>query len=194
MVKIVTYTNSNSISMKKLFLSFTIISLSLSLSFGQTSLKGGINGAGSTNKGFWGLNPNLAIEHNLFGDLNADFRLNGFVDIGPNEKISGADVTDYHRSLYSDLGISYKLINRKVDWSIGGGGSYQIGVEKYVATAGWTGDRLDFYETEKTNFSRFGLFLKNTISFGEAVSVNLTVYRFDFWGEYISFGPSFHIN
>lgn len=100
---------------------------------------------------------------------------------------------EYHRSFYTDLGLNVKLINRAADWSIGAGGAYQIGAEKYVSEAGWRGDQLDFYRAEKTNSSRFGIFVKNTVEFGEVVSLNLTVYRFNFWAEYMSFGPSFKI-
>jgi hypothetical protein len=184
----------NSVFMKKIFFSVVIFFLTISSSFAQTSFFGGLNAVNSTNKGFFGLNPTLEIEQNIFGNLNADFRFNVFFDLGPNENIPGVDTKDYHQSIYSDLGLNFKLIDRKVDWSIGGGGSYRIGAEKYVSGAGWTGDRLDFYETKRTNFSGFGIFVESTIGFGEKVSLNLTVYKFNFWGEYMSIGPSFKIN
>ncbi|MDZ7659489.1 hypothetical protein [Fodinibius sp.] len=180
--------------MKKLFSSLFIFFLTISSSFAQTSFFGGLNVAGSTNVGFWGLNPTAEVEQKIFGNLNADFRLNGFVDLGPNENIPGVNTKDYHRSIYSDLGLNFKLIDRKVDWSIGAGGSYRIGTEKFVDEVGYNGNTLVHYDTRKINFSGFGIFVKNTIGFGKNVSLNLTVYRFNFWGEYMSVGPSFKIN
>lgn len=184
----------NSLVMKKLLLTLIIFFLSLSSSFAQTSLFGGLNAAGSTNVGFWGLNPTMEVEHTLFGNLNADLRLNGFFDLGPNENLPGVKAKDYHRSIYSDLGLNLKIIDQKVDWSIGAGGSYQIGTEKFIDEFAYNGNTLVHYDTRKVDFSRFGLFIKNTVALGEAVSFNLTVYKFNFWGEYISFGPSFKIN
>lgn len=73
------------------------------------------------------------------------------------------------------------------------GGSYQIGGERYISTASYYGGELIDYRFEETDFSGFGIFIKNSVEFNRSVSLNLTVYRYSFLGEYISFGPSFKI-
>lgn len=181
--------------MKKLFLSLFIFFLTISSSFAQTSFFGGLNIAESTNKGFWGLNPTLEVEQNIASNLNIDLRINGFFDVHPNaELMKNVKIQEHHRSFYSDLGLNVKIINKKVDWSIGAGGSYQVGGERYLSGAGYYDGELTEYQIYSNNFSRVGFFIKNTLDFGEAVSFNLTVYRFRFWGEYMSFGPSFKLN
>lgn len=179
--------------MKKLFSTLLFLLLMSSICLGQTSFFGGLNAAESTNKGFWGINPTVGIQHPVSTNFNINLRLNGFLDLKPKSDIPQFQGKNYHRSFYSDLGIDFRIIDRAVDWSIGAGGSYQVGVEKYVSGAGWYGDKLTSYKTEKNSFSRFGVFIKNSIKFGETVSLNMTIYRFTFWGDYLSFGPSFKI-
>lgn len=181
--------------MKKLFLSLFIIFLTFSSSVAQTSFLAGLNIAESTNVGFVGLNPTLEVEQPLTFHISANATLNGFWDVYRVEESEPLFKKEsYHRSFYSDLGLNVKIIDKTVDWSIGTGGSYQVGVQNYVDEAGWRGGELEFYDTRKTNFSRFGMLIRNTIGFGEVVNLNINIYRFNFWGEYMSVGTSFKLN
>ncbi|MDZ7659477.1 hypothetical protein [Fodinibius sp.] len=181
--------------MKKISLLTFILFTLASSTFAQTSLSAGLNATGSMNVGYWGVSATIEAQHQLTPRLSADISLNGFHDLAPHEELlPNVKVSDYHRSVYSDLGLNFKLIDRKVDWSIGAGGSYQIGSEQYLQSASYYGEELTDYHIEKNNFSRFGVFVKNTIDFGQSVSLNIIVYRFEFWGEYMSIGPSFSIN
>lgn len=181
--------------MKKLIPLLTIFMLGsgTSISTAQTSLFAGLNVAESTNVGFWGVNPTVEVQQNITTNTTVDLRLNGFLDIAPKESEPELRGKEYHRSFYADLGLNVRLIDRSVDWIIGAGGSYQIGGERYISTASYYGGELIDYRFEETDFSGFGIFIKNSVEFNRSVSLNLTVYRYSFLGEYISFGPSFKI-
>jgi len=147
--------------MKKLFLSLFIVFLTISSSFAQTSFFGGLNIAESTNKEFWGLNPTLEVEQNITSNLNIDLRVNGFFDVHPNQVLMpNVKVQEYHRSFYSDLGLNIKVIDKKVDWSVGAGGSYQIGGEQYLGGAGYYDGELTDYHIEKKIFQGLEFSLK----------------------------------
>lgn len=181
--------------MKKIsLLTFVLLTLTSS-TFAQTSLSAGLNATGSMNVGYWGVSAIIEAQHQLTPRFSADISLNGFHDLAPHEELlPNVKVSDYHRSIYSNLGLNFKLIDRTIDWSLGAGGTYQIGSEQYLQSASYYGEELTDYHIEKNKFSRFGMFVKNTIDFGESVSFNITVYKFEFWGEYMSIGPSFSIN
>ncbi|MEL7834658.1 hypothetical protein [Fodinibius sp. Rm-B-1B1-1] len=180
--------------MRKVFLSIIFLSFLTTISLAQPSIKAGLNIAESTNVGFVGLNPTLEVEQRLISNISANVTLNGFWDFNQVEEYEPLfKEKSYHRSFYSDLGLNIKIIDKAVDWSIGAGGSYQVGVEKYVDTAGWRDGQLQFYDTRKTNFSRFGILISNTIGFGKVVNLNINIYRFNFWGEYMSIGTSFNL-
>lgn len=161
----------------------------------QTVVSAGLNGAETTSKGFWGINPTVEIKHHMTSTFNADLRINGFFDLMPaHELMQHIKVRDFHRSVYSDLGLNLKITDRYIDWSIGVGGTYQIGREQFLQSASFYGEELMFYDIRRTDISRFGIFVRNTLDFGHTVSLNLTVYRFEYWGEYMSLGPSFRLN
>ena len=143
---------------------------------------------------FWGASAIVEAQHQFTPRFNADVSLNGFHDLAPKHNQPGIEPNDYHRSLYANLGLNFKLIDQTVDWSIGAGGTYQIGSEQYIQSSSYRGDQLMDYSIEETNISRFGVFVKNSLNLSKTFSFNITVYRFDYWGEYLSFGPSFKIN
>lgn len=180
--------------MKKLaILSILLFVISVS-SLAQTSVYLGLNAATSTNVGFWGANPTFEIEHEIISNVHIDLRLNGFIDLkSDSELFPNVEVQEYHRSFYSDLGLNIKIIDRRIGWSVGGGVSYQLGSERYLESLGKrNGELLDF-NIETDNFSRFGLYVNNAFYFGESISININVYGFRYWGEYMSIGPSFRV-
>lgn len=179
--------------MKKLSLiSLLLLAITLS-SLAQTSLSVGANATGSMNVSYWGASAIIEAQYQLTSRLTAGLSLNGFHDLAPGDDQPGFEANDYHRSVYSNLGLNFKLIDQTVDWSIGAGGTYQIGSEQYIQSTSYRGDMLLDYSVEKNSFSRSGYFVKNTLGIGQRISFNITVYRFTYWGEYISLGPSFAI-
>jgi hypothetical protein len=182
--------------MKKsvLVLALFYLYLTTPAAFAQSSVYAGMNVAETTNVGFWGINPTLELRREVAPGINLSLRLNGFLDVMPQKEEPAFKGQYYHRSLYSDLGIDLKLVDRAADLSVGLGGTYQVGTEEYILAASYQGDEVISYRTEKTNLSRLGMFVKSTVDFGDEVSLNLTVYRFSYWGEYFSLGPSFRIN
>lgn len=176
--------------MKKLTLTSALLLLFTTAGLAQTSFHAGLNGALSTSAGFWGINPSVETNHKLSGRLNAEFRLNGFFDLSPDPLVSGVAINEYHRSIYSDFGLNYKLIDRTMDWDIAAGATIRFGKEQYFSSASWRGDELKSYKTEQVNLTSAGFYLKNSIGVGKALRFNLTLYRFTYLGEYMSFGPS----
>lgn len=159
--------------------------------FAQTSISGGINAAESTNLGFWGINPSLEIQHKLNSSFYADFNINGFLDLSRGEQNHEFRRKTYHKSLLTDLGINYQVINNSMSWAIGIGGTYRIGNEQYVSSTSYRGSTLVDYKIDSHNLSGFGYYLRNTMGFGKHLQLNLTVYRFDFTGQFWSVGPSY---
>ena len=180
--------------MKKLSLLTFVLLTVISSTFAQTSFSAGLNATGSMNASYWGASAIMEAQHQLTSRLNGDLSLSLFHDLAPRDKQPGIEANDYHRSIYSNLGLNFKLVDRTVDWSIGVGGTYQLGSEQYIQSSRYRGDQLLDYSIAKTNFSRFGVFVKNALNFSPTFSFNITVYRFDYWGEYLSFGPTFKIN
>ena len=74
---------------------------------------------------------------------------------------------------------------------MGFGGTYRLGKEQYVSSIAYRGKKLVDYNIDAKNLSGFVFYLKNTVGFGEHLQLNLSIYRFNFTGQFWSIGPAY---